>query len=182
MLLRLGIILACAVILNCCKTDSPASEAIVVSGGEPLKIKLVAAGKVNYLQCSLNDSVTSAWPLRYPVYRFSSGDVNNDGQSDIAVGVIKTTRRDTVARKRLFLFQVRNRAIIPLWLGSSLGRPLEDFALVKHDSLTLVRSIELEKSQRYLVAEYEWFGFGLSFRRYLHRELSLKRAQALLAE
>jgi hypothetical protein len=108
--------------------------------------------------------------------------VNNDGQQDIAVGVIKATRRDSVVRKRLFLFQVRNRAIIPLWLGSSLGRPLEDFALVIHDTVTIVRSIELEKSGRYLVAEYEWFGFGPAFGRYCYRELSLERAQSLLAE
>jgi hypothetical protein len=106
--------------------------------------------------------------------------VNNDGMEDLAVGVIKPTRRDPVARKRLFLFQVRNQSIIPLWLGSSLSHPMEDFLLYKNGSRFVVRSIELEKSKRYLIAEYEWFGFGLSFTKYLHRELSLDKAQRLL--
>lgn len=179
MLLRSGILLVGVIILAACKTDHSGSEVVVISNGERLKISL-QTGKVNYLQCSLNDSVTSTWPLRYPVYRFCKGDVNNDGHDDIAVGVIKATRHDAVVRKRLFLFQVRNRAIIPLWLGSSLSHPLEDFTVARQDSVTVIRSVEHEKSLRYLAAEYEWHGFGLSFRRYLGRELSLEDARALL--
>jgi len=110
------------------------------------------------------------------------GDINNDGVEDIVVGVIKSTRMDPIVRKRLFIYQIRNRSIIPLWLGSSLSRPLEDFTILHADSITIVRSIEIEKSNRYLVAEYEWFGFGFTFRKYLLRELELNNAQQLLEQ
>lgn len=162
-----------------CGPDS-IDDIVIESPEGQMNISLHSEGTVNYLQCHVNDSLTSTWPLRYPVFKIIKGDVNNDGTEDIAVGVIKPTRRDPVARKRLFLFQLRNRSIIPLWLGSSLSHPMEDFSLYKSDSRLVVRSIELEKRERYLIAEYEWFGFGLSFRKYLHRELSLDKARRLL--
>lgn len=158
------------------------NEYSINSKGQNLTVSLVR-GDINYLQCQIGDSITSSWPLRYPVYKFLKGDVNNDGQEDIAVGVIKSTRYDSVARKRLFLFQVRNKAIIPLWLGSSLGHPLEDFAIrAADDSVIVIRSVEKENNDHYLVAEYEWYGFGLSFRKYIKRELTLTEAQELLSE
>lgn len=152
------------------------------SSGEKVRISIRSEGKVNHLQCFVNDSLTDSWPLHYPVFKMMKGDVNNDGNEDIAVGVIKSTRRDSVVRKRLFIYQIRNRSIIPLWLGSSLSRPLEDFTFVRTDSSTIVRSVEIESSGYYLVAEYEWFGFGLSFRKYLHRELSYNNALESLGQ
>lgn len=165
-----------------CQADD-ATEYTIDSNGGSVKVFIKKAGAVNYLQCQDGDTIRSSWPLRYPVFRFLKGDVNNDGQDDLAVGVIKPTRGDPVVRKRLFLFQVRNKAIIPLWLGSSLGHPLEDFSVrVKDDSVTVIRSLEKEQSGQYLVAEYEWLGFGLSFKEYLNREISLQEAQELLDE
>jgi hypothetical protein len=105
--------------------------------------------------------------------------VNNDSVEDLAVGVIKTTRRDKVARKRLFLFTLQNDRIIPLWLGSSLVQPLEDFRIISNKKNT-VRTIELEKDSTFSVGEYEWFGFGLSLQHYHERKISLERAQQLL--
>jgi|SRR5690349_3891098 len=176
--MRFLLLFILSVLLSACETENE-RELELESNGEILKISITTDGKVNYLQCHLNDSVTSTWPLRYPVYKLLKGDVNNDGEQDLAVGVIKSTRRDPIARKRLFLFRVKNRSIIPLWLGSSLSQPLEDFSVRSVDSVTVIRSIEVEKSKRYLIAEYEWFGFGLSFRKYLHRELSLDEAREL---
>jgi hypothetical protein len=166
--------------MACSRTDSRELE--IESNDETVSVSLTGNGKINYLECRVNDTLTSTWPLRYPVYKFLKCDVNNDGQEDVAVGVIKPTRNDPVPGKRLFLFQVKNRSVIPLWLGSSLSQPLEDFAAHTVDSTVVIRSIEIEKSKRYLVAEYEWFGFGLSFRKYIQRELSLEDARDLLDE
>jgi hypothetical protein len=175
----LHLIFPLLILFSGCVKDTP-DEVVLESAGETLRISLRAEGNVNYLQCFANDSLTDSWPLRYPVFKMIKGDMNNDGEDDIAVGVIKSTRRDSVVRKRLFIYQIRNRSIIPLWLGSSLSHPLVDFAIIKHDSLTLVRSIETESSGHYLVAEYEWFGFGLSFRKYMYRELPYNKALELL--
>jgi hypothetical protein len=167
------------ILFSDCAKDS-LNEVVIESAGEPLRILLHSDGNVNYLQCFAKDSLTDSWPLQYPVFKMIKGDINNDGDEDIAVGVIKSTRKDSVVRKRLFIYQVRNRSIIPLWLGSSLSHPLEDFTIIQEDSVTLVRSVETERSGQYLVAEYEWFGFGLSFRKYIQRELSYNKAQELL--
>jgi hypothetical protein len=175
---RLIFALLSAIFFSCAKDST--DEVVLESAGETLRISLRAEGDVNYIQCFANDSLTDSWPLRYPVFKIIKGDINNDGAEDIAVGVIKSTRRDSVVRKRLFIYQIRNRSIIPLWLGSSLSHPLEDFAVIQNDSITLVRSVEMESSGHYLVAEYEWFGFGLSFRKYLQRGLSHNNALELL--
>jgi hypothetical protein len=174
--------LALSFLLTACQSNE-AIEYTIDSNDSRVKVFIKKAGAVNYLQCQDGDTILSSWPLRYPVYRFLKGDVNNDGRDDLAVGVIKPTRGDPVARKRLFLFQVRNKAIIPLWLGSSLSHPLEDFNVrIKNDSITVIRSLEKERSGQYLVAEYEWLGFGLSFNEYLKREISLPEAYELLEE
>jgi hypothetical protein len=173
-------IAAVLMILGACSQKPDTEFDIKVTDGKPVKIALVKDGQRNRLQCSVNDSITSSWPLNFPVYKFLKGDVNNDGQDDIAIGVIKPTRNDSIARKRLFVFQVRNKAIIPLWLGSSLGRPLEDFYIHTQDSVTYIRSIEKEAGDRYIVGEYQWFGFGLSFRKYIVREATLNEARDYL--
>ena len=164
------------IILLSCEHVEEAQQLSINTPDGVVNVSLIKNRTINYLECRLHDSLTGRWPLRYPVYKFLKGDINNDGQEDVAVGVIKRTRRDTVARKRLFFFALKKNKIIPLWLGSSLGHPLEDFRLVKRDSATLVRSVEHEKNNTYLVAEYEWFGFGLSFRQYLAREITLEEA------
>jgi hypothetical protein len=166
------------VIISCSKNLD--NQVTVQSADGEIKVSLLAKGKVNFLQCHIRDSLTDSWPLYHPVFKLLKGDVNNDGNEDVAVGVIKSTRRDSVIRKRLFIYQIRNRSIIPLWLGSSLSHPMEDFSIINTDSTTLVRSIEIEKSNRYLIAEYEWFGFGLTFRKYLQREIELNNARQLL--
>lgn len=123
------------------------------------------------------------WDLPYPVYRFDYGDVTGDGLPEVAVGVIKPTRFFPTPDKRLFLYQVTDGIYIrPLWLGSRVGQPLEDFRLVRTEHPSVVRTMEKEKDGTFLVAEYRWKGFGLSFLRYKGKELSRKDAVRLLEE
>ncbi|SEL35070.1 hypothetical protein SAMN04487910_2212 [Aquimarina amphilecti] len=118
-----------------------------------------------------SDSLIDFWELKYPVYQYMLGDVDANGKKDILVGVIKTTRFDSIRRKRLFIFKNYKGYVRPLWLGSRLGKPLVDFNLVKNKDGSLIRSIEKEKSGKVLVAEYKWRRFGLEFKRYIRREI-----------
>ncbi|MEO1051669.1 MAG: nuclear receptor-binding factor 2 [Bacteroidota bacterium] len=127
------------------------------------------------------DSTESQWELPYPVYRFQTGDVDNNGVDDIMVGVIKTTRFDSTKGKRLFIFKNVQGSVRPLWLGSRLGKPLVDFNFVSADSITRIRSIEEERSGNFQVAEYKWHKFGLRFTNYIGRELSITEARSLLS-
>jgi len=120
---------------------------------------------------------SSRWELPFPVYHFEVGDVNGDGTDDIAVGVTKATRFDRNMGKRIFLFQLQDGSIIPLWLGSRVSQPLFDFRLLRVQERKNIRTIEKEQDGSYLVAEYEWYGFGLGFVRYVIREASLARAK-----
>ena len=122
------------------------------------------------------DTTFDQWELTYPVYRFQVGDINADGSEDILVGVIKTTRFDPEKGRRLFIFKNYQGFVRPLWLGSSLGQPLVDFQLVHTEEGPRVRSIEKEKSGKYLVAEYKWRSFGLEFTGYLDREIPIRKA------
>ncbi len=135
-------------------------------------------GSTNMLICTVYDSITSIWPLRYPVYQYQFGDINHNGNVDLAVGVFKATRYDSIKRNRLFLFQVRNNSIIPLWLGSSVGHPIVDFRVLEDShGDQFIRILGLEKSEKYLIADYVWYGFGLTLSHYARREIATKIAK-----
>lgn len=123
---------------------------------------------------------TNSWPLEYEVFKVDTGDVNNDNSTDILVGVVKSTRFDSISRKRLFIFKLFEGYIRPLWLGSRVSQPLVDFKFYKAKTEGIIRTIEREKDQYYLVAEYHWIGFGLGFIHYLAREKTLYQAYKIL--
>ncbi|UII30549.1 hypothetical protein LVD17_19855 [Fulvivirga ulvae] len=163
--------------VSSCSNEQPDKYSISTEDGI-VQVTLHKHNDYNELVSMSNDSVVSTWPLRYPVFAFQHGDINNDGTEDLAVGVIKRTRYDTLVRKRLFLFQVRNKSIIPLWLGSSLSHPLVEFGILKNEQGgALIRAIEKEPDGQYLIAEYEWYGFGLALRKYIRRKISLEEAK-----
>ena len=118
----------------------------------------------------------STWKLKYPVYHFECGDINNDGVDDILVGVIKATRFDKQKRKRVFMFKLFEGYIRPLWLGSRVSQPLESFRIVKNGNQNVLKTMEFEEDGSFLVCEYKWRGFGLEFLRYIKRNLDKKEA------
>lgn len=126
------------------------------------------------------DNDSDKWELPYPVYQFQTADIDHNGVDDALVGVIKSTRFDAIKAKRLFIFKNYKGLVRPLWLGSRLGQPLVDFSVSTIEDEVRVRSVEREKSGKYLVAEYKWRKFGLEFIGYLERETDNKTALQLL--
>ncbi|MDO4703592.1 hypothetical protein [Tannerella sp.] len=133
-----------------------------------------------YYLTYVTDSTADRWKLPYPVYRFETGDIDGDGSQNALVGVIKTTRFDPKMHRRLFIFKTFRGHVRPLWLGSRLGQPLEDFRFVTTADEPRIRSMECEQSGNYLIAEYRWRSFGLEFVTYRGRELSRNEALAFL--
>lgn len=83
--------------------------------------------------------------------------------------------------KRLFIYRIADEAYIrPLWLGSRVAQPLEDFRIIREETPTRIRTLERERSGNFLVAEYIWRGFGLDFKRYLKREVKKQEAIHIL--
>lgn len=134
---------------------------------------------LHYVQIENGKSIDK-WELPYPVFQFQVGDINNNGDKEILVGVIKTTRFDTILGKRIFIFKNYNGYVRPLWLGSRLGQELENFRFIANINGGRIRSVEREKNGNYIVAEYEWRKFGLEFISYLGKELSRNDAFELL--
>ena len=64
------------------------------------------------------DSSRDVWELRFPVYRFCTGDMDGDSVVDAVVGVEKPTRFDPVVRRRVFMFRNIGGKVRPLWMGS----------------------------------------------------------------
>lgn len=126
------------------------------------------------------DSSCDVWELRFPVYRFCTGDMDGDSIVDAIVGVEKTTRFDPVVRRRVFMFRNIEGKVRPLWLGSRLGRPVVDFNVVKVDGETRLRSVEEDDNGKFLVAEYRWSSFGVKFIRYICRDFEFDDSMEIL--
>lgn len=125
--------------------------------------------RANDSLCWLND-----WRLPYPVYQFQTGDVDGDGRTDAIVGVVKGTRFYPEKARRIFIFKDVNGKARPLWLGSKLGGELEDFRYVDGK----IRALERTVDGQYVVSDYCWGGFGMTFDHYIikgvNRETAIK--------
>ena len=138
-------------------------------------LSLTVSAQAFELRCE-HDSLywLNDWRLPYPVYQFQTGDVNGDGSEDAMVGVIKSTRFYPEKARRLFIFKQVNGKVRPLWLGSKLGGILEDFRFVDGK----IRALESTADSLYVVSDYRWGGFGMTFERFIikgvNRETAIK--------
>jgi hypothetical protein len=124
---------------------------------------------------------TNKWRLNYPVYQFDCDDINNDGIPEIAVGVIKRTRYDSICRRRLFIFKLyEGKYIRPLWLGSRVSYPLVDFRIVGESGEKHFRTLEQNGENSFVIAEYKLDAFGLKWMRYIQENINRKKAEKIL--
>jgi len=123
------------------------------------------------------------WQLPYPVYQFQTGDVDGDGRVDAMVGVVKSTRFFPEKARRLFIFkQVEDSRkpgtmlARPLWMGSKLGGILEDFRYCDGG----IRALESTTDSLYVVSDYKWGGFGMSFEHFIIKGTDRETAEKYL--
>lgn len=90
------------------------------------------------------------------------GDVNGDGVNEVAICVYKTTKFHPVMAKRPFFFDLKDGNLIPVWLGSRLSRPFDDYILydIDDDAIDEIISFEQLENGGRVIAVYNWKGFG----------------------
>jgi hypothetical protein len=88
------------------------------------------------------------------------------------VGVIKSTRFYPEKARRLFIFKQVNGKARPMWLGSKLGGILEDFRFTEGK----IRALESTSDSLYVVSDYRWGGFGLTFERFIIKGVNQETA------
>lgn len=146
--------------------------------GSSVKICLKKNNEKDFQLIATTKNITgnyiSTWHLPYRVFKIDIADIDMNGKTDICVGVIKKTRYDPYLKKRLFLFQLIDGNIRPLWLGSRLSKPLMTFKVLNKKGINIIRTIEEEENSNFLVAEYKWVSFGLQFISYLGRNIADK--------
>lgn len=124
------------------------------------------------------DSVSKFLP--YKVLKLRQADVDNDGNDEFILSVLKKTILDKTERKRINIWKIKDNRIVPMWLGSFLPHPLYDFDIGYENKKTIVVTIEYEQDNSFLIAEYQWHSFGLKFIRFVQRNLQLSEAQTFL--
>jgi hypothetical protein len=98
----------------------------------------------------------------YKPMKVQLGDINGDGVNEVSVCVYKTAKFHPVMAKRPFFFDLVGGNLVPVWLGSRLSRPFDDYILfdVNDDGADEIISIEALEDGRRVVAAYNWKGFG----------------------
>ncbi len=121
------------------------------------------------------DSTHREWHLRYPVYRFCTGDVDGDGKPEALVGVIKPTRFIHETDKRLFIFKNSHGRIQRMWMGSKVGGQIIDFCFYDGNIVCLSRMNE----GKCTVSKWTSSRFGLDFVGYVCEDVD--EAEAMKA-
>lgn len=91
-------------------------------------------------------------------------DLDEDGFTEFAVGVNRSTRWYPDRQNTLHLLGWTGRYGYAKWLGSRLGSPLDDFTLTRFHAGQPVRlaTLERDRQNRQFVRVYRWSGFGFT--------------------
>lgn len=107
------------------------------------------------------------------IWKFESGDVEGDGEEELALGVYKKSPHHKVMAKRVFLYNIVE-GLKPKFRASRLALPMDDFILydIDEDGRDEVVSIEI-KENTYFIAAYHYKNFHLT-RDYVSESLEEK--------
>jgi hypothetical protein len=180
------IICVCLCCLSCNHTPPFSKTASINDSSFAGTVQVEKIAKLNKYRMSIENRLTGGTDkiyTPYEIFAMETGDINNDGRTDICIGIIKPTPFDSLLKKRLFIFQIDNDFIRPLWLSSRLVHPLEEFAVQKNEeNQFIIKTIERQGLKTYCISEYRWQSFGMTFITEHGKMLSYADAIALLSK
>ena len=91
-----------------------------------------------------------------------TGDINGDGLNEISLCVYKSTKFHPELAKRPFFYLLNGDELKPVWRGSCLSRPFDDYELfdLDEDGIDEIISIERLQDGKRVLAIYSWQNFG----------------------
>jgi hypothetical protein len=157
-------------IISClsCSENKPFEKEISINDNYfKGQVKLEKVDKPQKYRLSISNSLTGKTDkiyTPYSVFQMETGDVNHDGKTDICLGIIKPTPFDSVLKKRLFIFQIDQDYIRPLWLSSRLVSPLEKFSVAKDSAgKYIINTLEKQSNDLFYSRTYQWNSFGMTY-------------------
>ena len=108
------------------------------------------------------------------IWKLEVGDVEGDGEIELALGVYKKSPHHQVLTKRVFLYNIVDGRLKPKFRASRLSLPMDDFVIydIDKDGRDEVVSIEI-KDKSYFIAAYHYENFHLT-RDYVSEPLVMK--------
>lgn len=108
------------------------------------------------------------------IWKLEVGDVEGDGEMELALGVYKKSPHHKVLTKRVFLYNIVDGRLKPKFRASRLSLPMDDFILydIEGDGRDEIVSIEI-KDKSYFIAAYHYEKFHLP-RDYVSKPLDKK--------
>ncbi len=127
----------------------------------------IIIGEENYLRDFKGKNPLNIWKMEV-------GDVEGDGEDELALGVYKKSPHHQVMAKRVFLYNIVDGKLKPKFRASRLALPMDDFILfdIDKDGRDEVVSIEI-KDNTYFIAAYHYKDFHLT-RDYVSEPLEKK--------
>lgn len=149
-------------ILSCCISDidGELDEELLVVEGDGRSFYGTRLVVLNYKD-RLNKRYEREFKELNP-WKVQTSDVDGDGRKEIALGVYKESYFHPVMAKRPFLYLWNREDIVPMWRGSRLSRPFDDYIFYDLDDDKTDELIAIERLQdgKSVINAYKWAGFG----------------------
>lgn len=151
-----------AEIISCCISDidGDSNEELLVVEGDGKAFyghKLVMLSFGNGLEKLYEREFEELNP-----WKVQTCDVDGDHRREIALGVYKEAAFHPVMAKRPFIYNWDKGDIVPMWRGSRLSRPFDDYIFfdIDADEKDEIIAIERLSDGKALINAYKWAGFG----------------------
>ncbi len=91
-------------------------------------------------------------------------DINNDGTSDILLGINKKVHFDPTLKKRINIYSYQNHNLQTLWLGTKFIYDIEKFDVKKIENFNYLITLEIDNNGNRFQGIYEWDDFGFALK------------------